>query len=196
MAGQCGDLVAAEKILIQPKKRWTPFACCLNVLAMNTSPVSNPFTGLKGALAGLMSGGLLGLLLSLLFRRRVAPMLAALESLFAQWQAGTLPLAAAPLPATAEGGLAGSAPRVRPSGGALRSCRRRAGVRRGPVASAVMPRVQRTADFDWRTCRHPVPSRLVPFAAALAPHRGGRCICSLQSGVTAACPNHYEIKTI
>jgi hypothetical protein len=68
---------------------------------MNTTPVSNPFTGLKGALAGLMSGGWMGLLLSLLFRRRIAPMLAALESLFAQWQAGTLvPLAVSvPLPA-------------------------------------------------------------------------------------------------
>eukprot|EP01035_Chromulina_nebulosa_P050457 gene50457-68604_t len=42
----------------------------------------NPFTGLKGALAGLMSGGVLGLLLTLLFQRRIAPLLAALESLF------------------------------------------------------------------------------------------------------------------
>jgi predicted lipid-binding transport protein (Tim44 family) len=65
---------------------------------MNTSPASNPFTGLKGALAGLMSGGWLGLLLGLLFRRRIAPMLAALEGLFAQWKAGTLPMPVAPAP--------------------------------------------------------------------------------------------------
>eukprot|EP01035_Chromulina_nebulosa_P004722 gene4722-6440_t len=44
-----------------------------------------------GALAGLMSGGWLGLLLTLLFRRQIAPLLTALEGLFARWQAGTLP---------------------------------------------------------------------------------------------------------
>jgi hypothetical protein len=65
------------------------------MLIMNTSS-SNPFTGLKGALAGLMSGGWMGLLLGLLFRRRIAPMLTALEKLFAQFQAGTLPLPVAP----------------------------------------------------------------------------------------------------
>jgi predicted lipid-binding transport protein (Tim44 family) len=87
---------------------------------MNTPSASNPFTGLKGALAGLMSGGWMGLLLGLLFRRRIAPMLAALESLFAQWKAGTLPMPpAAPLrptartPTAARQAATPSAPRAR-----------------------------------------------------------------------------------
>jgi predicted lipid-binding transport protein (Tim44 family) len=104
---------------------------------MNTSPASNPFTGLKGALAGLMSGGWLGLLLGLLFRRRIAPMLAALESLFAQWKAGTLPMPAAPAP-----GLV----RVRGIARAAAAGRQAAvpGVsrpRRQPAARAAAPRV-------------------------------------------------------
>ncbi len=59
---------------------------------------ANPITGLKGALAGLMSGGWMGLVLHLFFLRRITAALTALESLFAQWQAGTL----APLPAATE----------------------------------------------------------------------------------------------
>jgi predicted lipid-binding transport protein (Tim44 family) len=108
---------------------------------MNTSPASNPFTGLKGALAGLMSGGWLGLLLGLLFRRRIAPMLAALESLFAQWQAGTLPLPATRCPAPAAATLV-AVPAPAHAVPRARSTRRRraSASRRRPVASAATPR--------------------------------------------------------
>ena len=95
---------------------------------MNTH-APNPFTGLKGTLDGLMSGGLLGLLLSLLFRRRIGPMLAALENLFAQFQAGALapPALALTLPAAAP------AP---PAGKQTAAPRRRPPVRRKPIPRA------------------------------------------------------------
>jgi hypothetical protein len=108
---------------------------------MNTSSASNPFTGLKGALAGLMSGGWVGLLLGLLFRRRVAPMLAALEGLFAQWKAGTLPLPAAP---------------ARPA------ARSPATARRQPAAVAG-PRARRT---PAERCRQVIPAAVAPVRPA------------------------------
>jgi hypothetical protein len=132
---------------------------------MDTSPASNPFTGLKGALAGLMSGGWMGLLLGLLFRRRIAPMLAALESLFAQWKAGTLPIPAGPA-------LVRRTVRPRAAGSpAVRGGRRRArfASRRRPVPRAVGPRRGAWHGAD------------VPLAAALIPRaprpllRRGRC---------------------
>ena len=92
---------------------------------MNAHP-ANPFSGLKGALAGLMSGGLMGLLLHLLFRRHFAPALAALEDLYARWRAGTLPPPAMPAPA---------APHARPSGGPRRAP---AGTSRAPGARRPM----------------------------------------------------------
>ncbi len=67
------------------------------VQTMNT-PAANPFTGLKAALTGLLSGGWRGLVMHLLFYRRISAALAALEALFAQFQAGTLPAAPAPAP--------------------------------------------------------------------------------------------------
>ncbi len=70
-------------------------------------PAANPFSGLKATLARLLYGGWLGLLLSLIYRRRITAALTALESLFAQWQAGTLPV---PTPTPAP-----KAPRLRAS---------------------------------------------------------------------------------
>jgi predicted lipid-binding transport protein (Tim44 family) len=138
---------------------------------MNTSPASNPFTGLKGALAGLMSGGWVGLLLGLLFQRRIATMLAALEGLFAQWKAGTLaPLAVAqPVPAPVRHRAA--SPAVARTGrrspcGRLRATRCRADA--APVAAP------RTAVL--RPQLDPAP--VLPWAAVtavLAPHRPARC---------------------
>ena len=60
---------------------------------------STPFSGLKAALTGLMSGGWIGLLLHLLYGRRIAAALGALEALFARWQAGALPPLQAAVPA-------------------------------------------------------------------------------------------------
>jgi hypothetical protein len=113
--GAAGPVAAATKKNRSSRKKGLTRSCLLtNYLTMDTSPASNPFTGLKGALAGLMSGGLLGLLLSLLFRRKIAPMLEALERLFAQFKAGTLPLpaVAAPVPAPAPAGTTARAPQA------------------------------------------------------------------------------------
>ncbi len=117
----------------------------------NATP--NPFTGLKGALAGLMSGGVMGWLLALLFHRRIAPMLAALETLFAQFKAGTLPLPPAPAQAT---------PRTpRPQSAAARACprprastpRRRATAPRQPVAPAAIRPVADAPRLPWPSPR-------------------------------------------
>jgi hypothetical protein len=142
---------------------------------MNTSQ-SNPFTGLKGALAGLMSGGWMGLLLGLLFRRRIAPMLAALETLFAQWKAGTLaPLAVAlPIPAVpASAAASPAAPRARRRVAAPRR-RARAG-RRCPIACATTPRPQRATVFHPRTQDSPAPGQ----PAAAPSHHHDRCTSRL-----------------
>ncbi len=79
------------------------------------APAANPFTGLKAALAGLLSGGLFGLLMHVLFARRLAAALAALEALFARWQAGDLPpLALRPI-ATPRRPAAATAASARPA---------------------------------------------------------------------------------
>jgi hypothetical protein len=127
---------------------------------MNTSPVSNPFTGLKGALAGLMSGGWMGLLLGLLFRRRIAPMLAALESLFAQWQAGTLPIPTAPVRPAAQA-PSGRTPATRKQAAAPAESRARCRVpasRRRHVIQAAATSVQPAA---WPPSA--APRALLPF---------------------------------
>jgi hypothetical protein len=121
---------------------------------MNTAS-PNPFSGLKGALAGLVSGGWMGLVLRLLFWRRIAPMLTALEGLFAQWKAGTLPVPAAPVrstrPAAARPQMA--APRARRSPRAPAS-------RRPPVARAAAPRAQHAAWQGPDMPRLPKPAEL------------------------------------
>jgi hypothetical protein len=104
---------------------------------MNTSP-PNPFSGLKGALAGLVSGGWVGLVLRLLFWRRIAPMLTALETLFAQWQAGTLPVPAAVVRASAQAPAA--APRAVAPCARRRTGRRVPAARRAPVVQAAVLR--------------------------------------------------------
>jgi hypothetical protein len=134
---------------------------------MNTYP-ANPFTGLKGALAGLMSGGLLGFLLSLLFRRKIAPMLEALEKLFAQFKAGTLaspaialasPAIAVPLPAITPAVAA----RV-PAGGA--SASGGAPKARCPRAPAAAPR-RRQAHPGIVAAAREAPRPQAPAARAL-----------------------------
>jgi hypothetical protein len=137
---------------------------------MNTSPASNPFTGLKGALAGLMSGGWLGLLLGLLFQRRIARMLAALEGLFAQWKAGTLPLPTAPVRPAAR------APAARKQAAAPMESR----ARRAP-ASRCRPAVQAAAPRAPVWCRPGTPfararPRFAPTLGAPRPlRRRARC---------------------
>jgi hypothetical protein len=119
---------------------------------MNTHPV-NPFSGLKAALAGLMSGGWLGLLLTLLVYRRVAAALAALEGLFAQWQAGTLPLPAAPARAA---GTPAAAPAP---------ARRRAGAGgRTPAARAAAPQMPAVAGRCAAVPSFPAPPPHAVFA--------------------------------
>ena len=130
-------------------------------------PALNPFTGLKGALAGLMSGGWLGLLLHLLFQRRIAPMLAALESLFAQFTAGTLPLPAVPVrtiaspPATR---LPATAPRIRRPGPAAR-------VRRQPVPPAAKSSIPQAT---WDATAPPHTHGHAPYSAVVSRPRA-RC---------------------
>ena len=77
-------------------------------------PSPNPFSGLKASLALILSGGWMGLVLHLLFRRRITAALTALESLFAQWQAGLLPSARSPL-AVAPALAAGPSPAPTPA---------------------------------------------------------------------------------
>jgi hypothetical protein len=161
--------VIQKKIHIMVEKCWTPFVCSVIVRSMNTH-VPNPFTGLKGALAGLMSGGWMGLLLGLLFRRRIAPMLAALESLFAQWKAGTLPVPVAPVrtgaqaPAGRAQAVAPLAPRARRHVPVAR--RPAVPVGRQQVTRAAAPRV-RAAAFHAAG----VPFSLTPVLCALRPPR-------------------------
>jgi hypothetical protein len=125
---------------------------------MNTSS-PNPFTGLKGALAGLMSGGWLGLLFGLLFRRRIAPMLAVLEKLFEQFRAGTLPLPAAPVRPTART----SAGRTQAAASAAPRARCRPASRRSQVILAAAAPVRPAVG-------HPLAASRVPAPAARAPH--------------------------
>ncbi len=137
------------------------------IRSMNTSP-SNPFTGLKGALAGLMSGGWMGLLLGLLFRHRIAPMLAALEGLFAQWKAGTLALPAAPVrpttrtPVARKQAAAPAAPRAHCRGSVSR---------RRHVTQPVAARVQPPSWPALAAPRLPMPS----LRASPPSRRHGRC---------------------
>jgi hypothetical protein len=155
---------------------------------MNTSS-SNPFTGLKGALAGLMSGGWLGLLLGLLFRRRIAPMLAALETLFEQFRAGTLaPLAVAlPIPAAPARPTARTpAPRTQ---AAAPRARRTPGSRRGQIIPPAAAPVRPAAGHQPAASRLPVAS---PHALR-ASRRSGRCTARPRSG---AAPSHGYFITI
>jgi hypothetical protein len=163
---------------------------------MNTSLASNPFTGLKGALAGLMSGGLLGLLLGLLFRRRIAPMLTALEGLFAQWKAGTLaPLAVAlPVPAAPVRPKART-PVARPRAAAPVMSRARC-----PVEASRRRHVHRPAAAPVRAVAWPplvAPRLLVaPSRAPHPPPHRARCRKTPLASVASARPNCYVIKTI
>jgi hypothetical protein len=139
------------------------------VHAMNKTS-SNPFTGLKGALAGLMSGGWMGLLLGLLFRRRIAPMLAALEGLFAQWQAGTLPIAVAVVPVRTM--RQAVAPRVPcgPRRAPVSRCRVRA-ARGTAVVQAAAPRLRVAVWSGVRAELRLALARCAPRPAC----RRGRC---------------------
>ena len=120
------------------------------MLVMNRP--ANPFTGLKKDLAGVLSS-LFGLLFSLLFARRITESLNALESLFAQWQAGTLPPIPAPAPR--------AAPRAakRPTSPRARRPAARRSTRLLPVAE----RAQRHPHPPIRhpqSAPHPAPARV------------------------------------
>ncbi len=139
------------------------------VQTMNT-PLANPFSGLKAALATLLSGGWRGLVMHLLFYRRIQAALGALESLFAQWQAGTLP-AIAPRPPAPARTPAPSAPRPQSVPRAPRA--RRLAPRRRPVTTATSPsrRAQAPASAPLPIKRtqppepHPTRSRKNPLRA-------------------------------
>ncbi len=105
---------------------------------MNTHP-ANPFTGLKGTLAGLLSGGVMGLLFALLFRRHLA--LAALERIYDMWRAGTLAAPTAPerAPATRTPRPA-CAPRASTAPRAPRTRTARPAARQDRVPPAAAPR--------------------------------------------------------
>jgi hypothetical protein len=139
---------------------------------MNTAPSSNPFSGLKATLARILSGGWMGVVLHLLFRRRIEAALTALEDLFAQWKAGTLaPLAVAvPMPAAGrEVAAAGVAPaRHRAPRAAGRKASR---VRRRPVVGVAVAR-RRVGDWHWV----PLRRSAVPGPCVRSPlRRRGRC---------------------
>jgi hypothetical protein len=135
-------------------------------------PSSNPFTGLKGALAGLMSGGWMGLLLSLVFRRRIHAALTALEGLFAQWKAGTLKLPDMPAPVRSRVQAAAPAPVGASVVARLRRRSPRVAERR--VAAAPRERVVRVARV-WAAvwCDARVPR--LPARAPRLLRRRGRC---------------------
>jgi hypothetical protein len=143
---------------------------------MNTAPSSNPFSGLKAMLARILSGGWMGLVLHLLYRRRIEAALTALEDLFAQWKAGTLAppavaLAVPAAPAPAPIRTTARTPAAGRRGAAPAAARARCPVVAARRPQAAAPRVPATA---WRR-----PAVLHPIAAALyAPHpsrRRARC---------------------
>jgi hypothetical protein len=189
--GASGD-VTMRKIRFRGKKRLTSRSLLTNYITMNTSPASNPFTGLKGALAGLMSGGWMGLLLGLLFRRRIAPMLAALEALFAQFKAGTLPIPAAPgqAPAAARPAAprAHHCPRHRTAAARRRPVARPAALGARPAALCARPAVTLPVAHG----AYPRPAGLSPLAAA-ASSRFARCRKKFRRGGALA---HVQIVTI
>jgi hypothetical protein len=134
---------------------------------MNIPASPNPFSGLKATLARILSGGWMGLVLGLLFQRRIHAALSALESLFAQWQAGTLPLPAVAIPAR---GRTDPLPRATARQVAGSRARRPAG-RRRPVIQAATLRV-RPAAWHRPGAVHP----LAPSPCALrVPRRRARC---------------------
>ncbi len=158
--------------------------CVFRYCSIMNTHAPNPFTGLKGALAGLMSGGWLGLLLGLLFRRRIAPMLAALETLFAQWKAGTLPIQAAgrvTAPVVAAGRQA-AAPRARHRAG-----RRAPAAPAQPVAAA--PRLRTPPVRAAEASRPLLPTLHVPLPLC----RHGRCTEKTRLGRLSS---HAHIITI
>ncbi len=121
-------------------------------------PAANPFTGLKGALAGLMSGWM-ELLLGVLFRRRITAALAALEALFAQWQAGTLPPLAPAAPVAAIPALPA---RVRKASRAPRA----------PCGEPRAPRAARPASVGTSALRRrPATPALTPRGVNIHPQR-------------------------
>ncbi len=127
-----------------------------------SAPACNPFSGLKAALTGLLSGGWMGLMLHLFFRRHMTAALTALETLFAQWQAGTLPQApaaapVAPRPVAARKPGAASAAGYPRSPGRRPARPARAIAAKAPAAElpAIAPR-----DRDLPACpRRPPPRR-------------------------------------
>ncbi len=143
-------------------------------------------------LARILSGGWMGLVLHLLYRRRIEAALTALEGLFAQWKAGTLaplagasaPLAVAlPVPAVPETRTTG---RARGAGGqaAAAPCGRRSVVVARPVtvSLAAAPWV---AAMGW--CCQAVTDSFASSLDDLRPsRRRGRCTKRLMVGCAEA----------
>jgi hypothetical protein len=157
------------------KSRLTLSGGKFTIHLMNITLSPNPFSGLKAMLARILSGGWMGLVLHLLYRRRIEAALTALEDLFAQWKAGTLAPPAAARPVA----LAMRAAEQVPAGGrqaavAAAPRARRPGVpaaRRGPVARVAAPRVRVMA---W--CQPDAERRLAPARCVVRPaRRRARC---------------------
>jgi hypothetical protein len=117
---------------------------------MNTHP-ENPFTGLKGALAGLMSGGVTGWLLALFFRRHFAPAFAALERIYDIWKAGTLAGPAAPVEAQRPLRVRTPAPVSAPAAPSRPAGRRRASARARRPANCTL--ALRRRQFTWSSAQ-------------------------------------------
>jgi hypothetical protein len=158
---------------------------------MNTHP-TNPFTGLKGALAGLMSGGWLGLLLGLLFRRRIAPMLVALEKLFEQFRAGTLPVPATPARIRAASQApAARAPAASRAGARPNHSRRPAAPdMRQPVAHPAVLPVQEAAWKGVSRLACPKPALRAPLAVP----RHARCTENRQGKAYTCTPKLFRYR--
>jgi hypothetical protein len=148
---------------------------------MNTTPSPNPFSGLKATLARILSGGWMGLVLHLLFRRRIEAALTALEGLFAQWKAGTLAPLAVALPVPAVPAMR-TGTRARAAGGQVAAAPRG----RRPVAAACAVAVspvtaQRVVVTAW--CWPAVADSFASPLYALRPsRRRGRCTKRLVGG--------------
>jgi hypothetical protein len=143
---------------------------------MDTAPSSNPFSGLKATLARILSGGWVGLVLHLLYRRRIEAALTALEDLFAQWKAGTLapPAVALAPPAVAPVRTAARTPAA--GGQAAAKAAPRAGRRpcTVPVARVVRAAALWARPAAWH--RPGTPSAVAPVGRVPSPpRRRGRC---------------------
>jgi hypothetical protein len=165
---------------------------------MNTTASPNPFSGLKASLARILSGGWMGLVLHVLFARRINAALTALEDLFAQWKAGTLASPAIALASPAVALAVGIPARVRTTAparaagrqaavpAAPHALRSRPAARRRLVAQAAAPRVARFHAAG-------VPDRLAPALDGPRPsRRRARCTKRIEGKAPWSSPNLFR----